>query len=215
MKKRKKYFLIGMAVICLFFSGVLLWHIYALLNAKYVVRVYFPELFHVTHEYYAINEKRAVKVPEYLAKQFCGDGIVTKGVYDDALGNYWIVSLEYAEDDSDFSSGNYVETSFGENYRVTYRSWTGSTRTAGEEERQLFRKMAEEFCSGNLEEWTAKAGGRTELGFFFVAEHQGEYLFYYSLHGRRDTLCLVTDTGEFSEIMTRPEGGYFHYYFWF
>ncbi|MBD5544585.1 MAG: hypothetical protein HDR01_10200 [Lachnospiraceae bacterium] len=211
MKKRKKVFLAGIMLIFLFLSGLMVRQVLALQNADCVVRVDIYSFLYSPHEYYAISEKGAVKVPEFLAKQFCGESIVTKSIYDDNDRNYWFVELEYAEDVSCFTGENYVDTAWGEHYRVTYQGWTPSTESPGKEEEQLFRKMAEAFHSGNPynpEERTSYGGGITGLAYFFVVNHQERHLFVKN----SKVLYFVTDTGEFIEVMSRPEDGYFRYY---
>lgn len=202
---KRKYLFLLIVALFLAAAGLLLRFLLALWGANCVVRVSFTGLdnmFHIPYEYYALDDRGAVRVPGFLAKAVLGADIEERSSSDDTETAYWFATLRYTEDELTLDRMSHLSTSFGPGYWLVYRNWTNNTPAPEEEDLALMLRAAESFYDG-------QGDGATALTSFMVMRNGNQYL----LEERDRRLLLPLKDGGFREIMDCPEGGYFDYYF--
>lgn len=201
-------------IIALFLAIVvlLLRPLLALWRADCVVRVSFTGLdnmFHIPYEYYALNDRRAVRVPGFLAEAALGADTDERTIYDDTETAYWFATLQYGKDELTSDSKPHLGTSFGTDYWLVYENWTRSTPAPGEEDIALMLRAAESLHNGDLENWVWQGGGATGLTSFMVIRNGDQYL----LEENGQRLLLPLENGSFRKMMDCPKGGHFDCWF--
>lgn len=117
----------------------------AMWGANCVVRVSFTGLdnmFHIPYEYYALNDRRAVQIPGFLAKAALGADTEERTIYDDTETSYWFATLQYGKGELTSDSKPYLNTALGPGYWLVYDNWTRSTPAPGEEDLALMLRAA-------------------------------------------------------------------------
>lgn len=212
MKKKLNYLLLLYAVPLGIVAVMFLRPLLALWGADCVVRVSFTGLenmFHTRYTYYALDDRGAVRVPDFLAGAVLGTDVEAESRYDDTETSYWLAQLQYGKDELTDGRKPHLETSFGPDYWLTYDSWTNSTPPPGEEDLALMRRAAETLHDGDLEKWIWRGGGAVGLTSFLVVRHGDIYLL---VQDDRRLLRAGAD-GSFRLLMDRPEGGCFDCWF--
>lgn len=209
--KRKFLFLLIGALVLAFAALCLRW-LLVLRGADCVTRVSFTGLdnmFHSPYTYYALDDRRAVRIPGFLAKAYLGADVEERTIYDDAETAYWFATLQYGKDELTADSKPHLATSFGPDYYLLYDNWTGSTPEPGEEDLALMLRAAETLHDGDLENWVWQGGGATGLTSFMVIRSGSRHLLVEN--DRR--LLRPLEDGGFWELMDCPEGGQFDCWF--
>ena len=212
MKRWRKYIFLLAAIVIAAVGGGILYQVLAIQSAECVVRVNYnglENMYHVPYEYYAVNQSSSVKIPDWAAAQVLNDEIEKNSIYDDTATSYWFCSLEYAEDDADFDPGDYLQVSFGKNYRLYYHAWTSNTTMPAEEDLSVMQQAAETLCRPDLEEWSWKQGELTGLSSFMLIRHDTDYL----VEQDDRTLLWVQGNGKFQTVMECPDSGIFDYFY--
>ncbi|MCI8422320.1 MAG: hypothetical protein HFF50_02140 [Lawsonibacter sp.] len=193
-------------------AALLLWFLLALWRTGCVVRVSFnglDNMFHIPYEYYALNDRGAIRVPGFLAKAVLGSDTEKRTIYDDSETAYWFVTLQYRKDELASDRKPHLDTSFGAGYWLVYDNWTRSTPIPGEEDLALMIRAAEALHDGDLDNWVWQGGGATGLASFMVIRNRDQYL----LEENGERLLLPLEDGGFQKIMNCPTGGHFDCWF--
>ncbi len=209
---KRKYLLLFIVALLLVATTLLLRCLLALWGADCVTRVSFTgldNLFHIPYEYYALNERGAVRIPGFLAKAALGADAEERTIYDDTETSYWFATLQYGKDVLTSDSWPHLDTSFGSGYWLIYDNWTRSTPAPGEDDIALMLRAAESLHDGDLENWVWQGGGATGLTSFMVIRNGDQYL----LMENDKRLLLPLEDGSFRKMMDRPEGGHFDCWF--
>lgn len=209
---KRKYVFLLIVILFLTVAALLLRFLLALCGADCVVRVSFTGLdnmFHTPYEYYALNNRGAIRVPGFLAKAALGPDAEARTIYDDAETAYWFATLQYGKDELTSDSKLHLDTSFGPGYWLVYDNWIRGTPAPGEEDFALMLRAAESLHDGDLDNWIWQGGGATGLTSFMVIRNRDRYLL--EENGRR--LLLPLEDGGFQEMMDCPEGGHFDCWF--
>lgn len=210
--RKKKIILLLFSFVATFAGIILLLQIWACSHAICVARVSFTgfeNMFHIPYEYYAVTKHYSIRVPEAMVKLAFGNAPVQQYFEDDEDTACWLVSLDYAEDSNLFVEGDYVETSFGEGYRLYYQAWnTWRNREPGAEDLLLMQQIIETLHSGDLNDWISQWGGVTGLTNFILFRNGDQYLL------KTDDLYIPFDKdGEHRKILKFPEGGDYDYFY--
>lgn len=209
---RRKYLLLLVIALFLVAVALILRVMLALWGADCVVRVSFTGLdnmFHVPYEYYALDDRRAVRVPGFLAQTVLGTNAEKQTIHDDTDTAYWFVTLQYGKDELTSDSKPHLDTSFGPGYWLVYENWTRSTPEPGDEDLALMLQAVESLHNGDLENWVWQGGGAIGLTSFMVIHNGDQYLL---VENDQRLLVSLEDNG-FQEIMVCPEGGSFDCWF--
>lgn len=209
---KQKYLFLLIVALLLAATALLLRCLLALWGADCVVRASFTGLdnmFHIPYEYYALNDRGAVRVPGFLVKATLGTNAEERTIYDDTETAYWFATLQYGKDELTSDSKPHLATSFGLDYWLVYDNWTRSTPAPGEEDLALMLRAVESLHDGDLENWIWQGGGATGLTSFMVIRNKDQYLL--EENGRR--LLLPLEGGSFRKMMDCPEGGQFDCWF--
>ena len=209
---KRKTLLLLITVLLLAAAALFLLFLLALWGAGCVVRVSFiglDNMFHIPCEYYALNDRGAIRVPGFLAKAVLGTDAEERTIYDDTETAYWFATLQYGKDDLTSDSKPHLDTSFGPGYWLVYDNWTRSTPAPGEEDIALMLRAAEFLHDGDLDNWAWQGGGATGLTSFMAIRNGNQYL----LEENEQRLLLPLEDGGFQKMMDCPKGGHFDCWF--
>lgn len=209
---KRKYLHLWMIAVLLAAAALLSRPLPALWGADCVVRVSFTgrdNMFHVPYEYYALDERGAVRIPGFLAKAVLGADAEEKTIYDDMDTACWYAALQYGKDETTSDGQAYLETSFGPDCWLTYDQWTRSTPAPEDEDLAIMLRAAETLHDGDLNNWVWQGGGVTGLISFMVIRSGDQYL----LEKDDRQLLLPLKDGSFRKVMDCPEGGHFDCWF--
>lgn len=212
ISSKRKTLLLLIAILFPAAAALLLWLLLALWGTGCVVRVSFnglDNMFHIPYEYYALNDRGAIRVPGFLAKAVLGSDTEERTIYDDSETAYWFATLQYGKDELASDRKPHLNTSFGPGYWLVYDNWTCSTPTPGEEDLALMIRAAEALHDGDLDNWVWQGGGTTGLASFMVIRNRDQYL----LEENGERLLLPLKDGSFQKIMDCPKGGHFDCWF--
>ena len=190
-------------------------------TADCVVRVSFTgfsAIGHVPFEYYAVRGQDAVRIPQWIVV-FSTPEAVSGSKYEDEVTTQWFTQLIYMPrtemyEGEKFLYKNYpwLQTDFGEQYRVYYQNWGGPKIDAGTDVQAVMRQTAHEFHDGDPDNWCSmdNASGERGLTWFIVVSDGKQTLVQH----QEDALYLPLEDGAFRLVMECPEDGQFDYY-WF
>ena len=143
---------------------------------------------------------------------------VTGSEYEDAVTTLWFTQLIYMPrtemyEGEKFLYKNYpwLQTDFGEQYRVYYQNWGGPKIDAGSDVQAVMQQAAQHFHDGDINKMSS-FGSTGERGLtWFIVVSNGERIL---VQHQEDALYLPVEDGTFRLLMECPDGGQFDYY-WF
>ena len=190
-----------------------------LYNSDVIVRVDFHALeymFHVEYEYYLVNQDASCKIPESMAKKYFGKDIEERRIYDDRDTACWSVSLDYSGGRNyDFNKDEpYVRTSFGDQYRISYRNWSRDEVNPGVRDIEVMRQVSELLFDGTIGD--RGSGDSFNIVHFMITRNKGKYLIEIDDFNKTDKTVLlrIAENGDVKKVLELSEGylGYCYFF---
>lgn len=219
MKKWVKKLLLVIALVIVVYIAFMAWLIG---NASCIVRVSpygWNRLVYLFDEFYAVQEYDAMEVPLWLVFLMRPKTMVSQEYVNQEMQE-WVAILQY-DDDGEFTEENlyegldypWLESDFGDAYRLYYHRSAGTTDTITDADLQILHDAAHTLHSGRIDDVASYGGGTRELAYLYLLREGDNVLLVYYHAGTRD-LYSIGDDGSFHKLLTEPEYGQFsHYYF--